>query len=269
MNPIYCSTGTFVGRINGRDHTLITKYGNQIQADGFEFLMMSVWYNDLTAILQNITSFGFSFPVFHADKGIGDQISFASNDTLQTAKELMLKNCEAACMLNSEKIVVHPWGIPASDEKIDFICEHIGELLQIAQSYHLDLLLENCCCKFHSPFENLKRITSMYPELGIIIDTRPAHFHRELETITADSDFIQKFVRHIHINDYCGGYKEWEALHPILHPGKGTVDFSSFFKQLRTAGYSGSFTLEAPSMRENTVAYEEINQNLDFIRKRI
>ena len=53
MNPIYCSTGAFVGRINGRDHTLITKYGNQIQADGFEFLMMSVWYNDLTAILQN------------------------------------------------------------------------------------------------------------------------------------------------------------------------------------------------------------------------
>jgi len=268
-HPIYCSTGVFVGRINNRDHTLLTRFGEKLGADGFEFLVMSVWYDAFAQILQEVKATGFSFPVLHSDKGIGDQLSFADPSTLQTALDLMKKNCEAAAFLGAKKIVVHPWGIPRSDESFDYICTHIGDLLTIAKEYGLDLLLENCCCKFHSPYKNLKQICKMHPDVGVIIDTRPAQFHRELPEICRDFDLIQNHVRHVHINDYHGGYMQWDALQPILHPGKGDVDFDAFFSSFKDAGYTGSFTLEAPSMRADTVAVDEINRNLDFIRTRI
>ena len=181
---------------------------------------------------------------------------------------MMKRNCEAAAFLGAKKIVVHPWGIPKSDEFLKSIQESVGTLLEIARSYHLDLLLENCCCIHNSPFENLKKICALYPDLGVIIDTRPGQFHRELPKICSDTEFICKHVRHIHINDYHGGYMQWDALQPILHPGVGDVDFDAFFSSFRAAGYEGSFTLEAPSMRSDTVAFNEINRNLDFIRNK-
>jgi len=268
-NPIYCSTGVFVGRINNRDHTLISRFGSKIKADGFELLIMSVWYEKLRTILHDLMLSDLHFPVLHADKGIGDSLSFADKNSFYSAIDLMKINCEAAAYLGAEKIVVHPWGIPKSDEHFSYICEYMGSILNIAKEYNLSLLLENCCCIHNSPFENLKRICSQYPDIKVIIDTRPAQFHRELSTICQDTSFLHNKVEHIHINDYHGGLKQWEALQPILHPGKGDVDFKQFFDGLKKVSYSGSITLEAPSMREDHVAIDEINNNLSFIRNGI
>ncbi len=269
MNPVFCSTGTFVGRINNRDHSLLLRYGEKIEADGFELLIMSVWYDRLSEILNDIYASGFKIPVVHCDKSIGDLLSFGDEKTVYSAVELMKLNCESAAFLGAERVVVHPWGIPHSDLHFEHIAENLEKLISVAKSYNLDAVFENCCTKNRSPFENLKILCSFYPTLGVIIDTRPAQFHRELEKICADSDFIKNHVRHIHINDYHGGYMDWDALHPILHPGKGDINFEHFFSALLTAGYEGSFTLEAPSMRPDTVDFDEINGNLMFIREKI
>ena len=105
-----------------------------------------------------------------------------------------------------------------------------------------------------------------YPHLSVIIDTRPAQFHAELDAICSDYHFMKERVKHIHINDYHGGYMDWDALYPILPPGQGDVPFQKFFTAMGQVNYEGSYTLEAPSMRENTVAYDEINGNLQYIR---
>ena len=46
---ILCSTGTIVGRANGFDYTLISRYGSEICADGLELMMLKAYYENLTS----------------------------------------------------------------------------------------------------------------------------------------------------------------------------------------------------------------------------
>ena len=39
MNRILCPTGAVIGRPNGRDFTLLNKFREQLECDGYEFLM--------------------------------------------------------------------------------------------------------------------------------------------------------------------------------------------------------------------------------------
>ena len=43
MNRILCSTGAVIGRPNGRDITLLNKFQEQLECDGYEFLMYDTW----------------------------------------------------------------------------------------------------------------------------------------------------------------------------------------------------------------------------------
>ena len=126
--------------------------------------------------------------------------------------------------------------------------------------------MENCFCVCESPLAHLEALAGRYPRLGVILDTRPAAFHAELDAVYA-SPLWQGPVRHLHINDYAGGYKQWDAMNPIPQPGQGRIDWPAFFAALRRNRYAGSITLEAPSMRPEGVDAETLNQGLDFIRK--
>ena len=50
MNRILCSTGAVIGRPNGRDITLLNKFQEQLECDGYEFLMYDTWYEELDNI---------------------------------------------------------------------------------------------------------------------------------------------------------------------------------------------------------------------------
>ena len=50
MAKILCSTGTMIGRPNGRDYRLIEKYAPQLHCDGFEFMMYSSWYEEVDVL---------------------------------------------------------------------------------------------------------------------------------------------------------------------------------------------------------------------------
>ena len=261
----YCSTGTFIGRINGRNHRLIIDYGPQIRCDGFEFMMNDTWYDTIDTILDDVCASGLKFPVLHADKQSGDMISSLPDEEFGKCIDLWKKNMEIAARLGSEKTVCHIWGRPDSDREPMRIFERVQRLREISASYGVDLLSENNACIHGSPLEHLFDYVNLDPSFGVIIDTRAAQFHRELETI-GRCKALWGNIRHIHISDMHGDYKQWDAMYPIFGPGMGDIDFGRFFRAVVENGYDNTITLESPAMFADRVGVDTLNSYLDYIR---
>jgi sugar phosphate isomerase/epimerase len=266
VNSIFLSTGTFIGRLNRHNYKLLTEYADQLHCDGFEFLIYQAFNDNIDEIISEYRQNGINIPVVHSDKRIGDLLS--SEEDSGKALELFKHNADIALRLGAKKMVVHCWGIPDSDLRYQQIYERIGKLLEAAKSMGIDFLVENVFCAHHSPLKHLESLSRMYYNIGFIIDTRHAEFHRELES-TAKSFIWRNNVRHIHISDYKGGYMDWDARYPIPQPTNGQIDWEMFFGSVRQHGYKGTVTLEAPAMRETGVDTETLNRSLDFIRKMI
>ena len=305
INQILCSTGTFTGRKNGRNHRLVIEYGPQIECDGFEVMIFDDWYDRLDTIIRDYKANSFVCPVVHSDKGISDLISSPDgnkddgkcgcvgdlthnspgkdeikgiqNDTgnlmsgcpdkhMSKILELWKANCHFAAEIGASKIVLHPYGLPDSDKYMKKIIERIGIMMGVAMGYGLDLLVENVVCHSGSPLANCERLAAVFPTIGIIIDTRQAQFHSELEKTCKSRLWASGNIRHVHINDYFGGHMEWDHLYPIPRPGKGNVDFAAFFGHLREVGYVGTITLEDSVIREIGVDVVTLNEGLRFIK---
>ena len=94
-----------------------------------------------------------------------------------------------------------------------------------------------------------------------------APYGGELPAFFRSGLFEAGHIRHIHIGDYAGGYKKWNRLYPIPHPGEGTVDFPAFFRGLREKRYDGAMTLESPCILPDRVDTDTINRDLRWLRQ--
>ncbi|MGI5899003.1 MAG: sugar phosphate isomerase/epimerase family protein [Christensenellales bacterium] len=264
---ILLSTGAFTGRINGRNHRLAIEYMNRLECDGFELMIFEDWLEKLDEIIAEYIRSGIRIKAVHSVKSIGDAVSDPDEENWLKCRRLYAENCRAAQRLGADKLVAHIWGRPHSDRYFDIIARRCGWMKETAEAFSLDFLPENCVC-LSSPIENFERLAALIPGLGVTIDTRPAQFHRELER-TTDSPVFKNNVRHIHINDFSGGYMQWDALYPIPALGSGQVNFPIFFAALRKMGYNQTITLESPRMRPDGVDYQGLNEGLAFIRQSI
>jgi len=263
-NAVYCSTGAFIGRINGRNHRLLLEYGGALDCDGFEVMIFEDWYDHLGAVINDIRAGAAACPVIHSDKSIGDTSDGADR---QKTLDIWKMNCEFGAAIGAKRVVAHIWGYPDSDGDREYIYERCGVLKDIAAGYNLDLLVENVVCRYKNPLTHLEALARIYPDIGFIIDTRHMQFHEEAGELYRSHIWTDGNVRHIHINDYAGGYMNWDKLHPILQPGKGAVDFAALFRHLAASGYAGSLTLEAPSMLADGVDTATLNAGLGYIRR--
>lgn len=266
MNKLYCSTGAFTGRVNGRNHRFVIEYGGGLDCDGFEVMLMSDWMDELDSIAAEYKKSRLACPVIHAEKRIGNWVSDCSGSKDKLLKQIWTADCRFGKMVGAEKIVCHIWGIPDSDAHMDRISDCCGNLMKIAENYELDMVSENCFCINGSPLQHFIELTKRYPAMGITLDTRPAQFHNELSAFMDSDLFENENIRHIHINDYAGGYKDWNAMYPIPQPGKGNIDFKDFFKKLKRNSYKDSITLEAPSMLPDKIDTDTLNRSLNWIR---
>ena len=263
---IYCSTGAFLGRINGGNLRLLTEHGHHIQCDGFEFMLFPMWYETLQDVIAALRASGLRFPVLHADKSIGDAVSSAQERDFGACLDKWKINLETACALGAKKVVTHIWGVPDSDKYLARLYDRVLRLWETAQTYGLDMLSENCCCVYGSPLDHFLELLRRAPAMGFTVDTRPAQFHRELEAECAADALWHGAVRHLHISDFHGGKREWSALNPILAPGQGDVDYPAFFAHLKRVHYNETATLESPCMYPDRLDWETLNTFLDFIR---
>ena len=264
MTPIYLSTGTFTGRINGRNVRLLSDHWRRFEADGFELMVFEEMYVRMAELATLYR--GIPIRVLHADKRIGDLISHP--DGFGAARDMARVNGEFALSVGANRMVIHGWGIPESDKCPERSYERILTIDRMCREMGVEMLLENCCCVEEDPLTHFGRLSEMDGDIHFIVDTRPAQFHRELKETLQSPVFAQR-VRHMHINDYAGGYKDWKSLYPIPQPGKGDIDWDMVFSCLRNVGYGGTVTLEAPSMMAEGVDDATLNGTLRFLRNNL
>lgn len=265
---ILCSTGALIGRPNNRDFRLLEKFSEELTCDGFEFMMFDSWYERRNEIIKYLQGIDLSIPVMHCEKQVGEILS-GGKETLKKALELFEINCEMAQALGAEKLVVHLWDGYTSDSSFGNNLEAYGTLAETADKYGVMILVENVVCNVESPMAHWCQLAERYPEIHFVFDTKMAAFHQE-ETLLYEPAYEwlwrNRHIRHYHVNDYAGGYKEWEKL-KTLPIGRGNVDFDRFFDFIRKIGYDETFTVEATAFDWNgLVDTEMLNGCFDKIR---
>lgn len=268
MNRVLCSTGTMIGRPNGRDITLLGRYKDYIECDGFEFLMYDTWYDRLDDIRRYMSGLDALIPSFHVEKSVGELISRNEPGDTKKSLELFEINCRLAQELGSSKLVLHLWNGIHSDKDIAHNINCYRYLRDISDKFGLMLTVENVVCNHKDPMSNIKSLSDAYPEALFTFDTKMAQFHSQLDRLYDESsNWLAKRIRHVHANDYSGGYMDWSNL-KTKHIGQGTVDFKSFFRFMKTIGYTGDFTVEATSFDQSgDIDIESLNKSLNAVRK--
>lgn len=255
------STGSFVTRRNGRDHTLIPKVAPLLRCDGLELMMYDTWYEKIDQVAAALS--GLTVPVVHCDKMVGEKISLGDPVTaLADFKE----NCRLARLVGAEKLVLHLWnGIP-SDWHFERNLNAFGDLWRVAEAEGLLLTVENVVCGKGSPLARMAELQQRYPFARFTFDTKMAAFHRELDAAyePVNGWLWQGPVAHIHINDFGGGYKDWANIR-VLHPGEGWIDLPRAAAFLKEVGYEGTVTSEAGAiLPDGTPDLNRINRTLDY-----
>lgn len=271
LKGVLCSTGTMITRFNGRDPRLLRGFFPQLHADGAELIIYPSWdgiLEEYVAAVKAISKdIGMNIPVLHADKRIGELLSLGSDEQLKEAGERFKNNCEIARELGAELIVLHLWGGQASDYHIERNISVLGDYLDIARKHGLTLTVENVVCGDRTPLTHLKTIMKEYPDALFTVDTKMAEFHQELPATLACDELWDGRVKHLHVNDYGGGLKDFSDLR-VLHMGDGHVDFKPFIEKVRESGYHGWATVESTSVRpDGSVDFEKLNGTLDRVRE--
>ena len=275
MAEILCSTGALIGKPNNRDYHILQKLADQLQCDGYEFMMYSSWYEEWEILADYLAGLNLHMPVVHCDKRIGEAIS-QGEDIAETDSEAMGKfriNCELAQRIGANALVLHLWGGMASDRDFDNHLKAYPILRDTANGYGLDLLVENVVCNRENPMKHLCQLAKEYPEIGFVWDTKMAAFHQE-EALLYQQEYAwlwqQGHIRHYHVNDYGGGYMDWGSTigRAVLPIGAGHVDFDAFFRFIQRTEYDRSFTVEATAFdSDGLVNVDMLNQCFERIRE--
>ena len=264
---ILCSTGAFVGRPNGRDPRLIEAYWPRLRCDGLEFMMYETWYPKAEAIARMLRLSGIPIPTMHVDKDVGNRLSRdAAGDTRAAIDEFKI-NCDMAAEIGAKLLVLHLWGNADSDRHIAHNYDILDKLYAIAGGRGLRLTVENVVCGILDPMTHMAEIAARWPEAAFTVDTKMCAFHRQLGLLSDPGwRYMWRHIRHLHINDYGGGYRDFSALR-TLFLGEGHVDFDAFFAEAAREGYAGAFTCECTAVRpDGAVDLDRLNASLMKVR---
>lgn len=274
MAEILCSTGALIGKANNRDYHILQNLAGQLECDGYEFMMYSSWYGEWKTLADYLVGLGLHMPVMHCDKRIGEAISQGENvaEADSEAVEKFRINCELARRIGAKALVLHLWGGRASDQHFDYNLQAYPRLQAVASDYGLDLMMENVVCNKENPLKRLGQLAEAYPQVHFVWDTRMAAFHQE-ETLLYQQDYAwlwqQDHIRHYHVNDYGGGYMDWERFLGVAEPiGTGHINFDAFFQYIHRIGYDSSFTVEATAVGvDGSVDVGMLNRCFERVRE--
>lgn len=266
MSTILCSTGAIIGRPNNRDYRLLENFSRRLACDGYEFMMYDTWYGDTLSLVRTLQSLNLHIPVMHCEKQIGEAVSKGEFDE---AFRRFGINCAIAGELGASKLVMHLWDGLTSDAYFDNNLKAYSVLREKADRHGIDLLIENVVCNQEDPLKHWYTLKEAYPDIHFIFDTKMAAFHGQLDLLYAEEYawlWKEDHIRHFHVNDYAGGYKEWAKLR-TLPIGQGHVDFEKFFAFLKKIGYAGTFTVESTAFDSSgAVDTDMLNRQFDYIR---
>lgn len=270
MSKILCSTGALIGRPNGRDYKMLRTLSKQLDCDGFEFMMYSSWYEEVDELKNSLREMELCIPVMHCEKHIGESISKGGQEELADAYRRFAINCDIAQSIGAKKLVIHLWDGQTSDSNFSSNLAAYSHLWDKAQECELDLLVENVVCNVENPMKHWCELHDEYPDIHFIFDTKMAAFHAQLDLLyEPEYDWLwkEKHIRHYHVNDYAGGYMDWQNLR-TLPIGKGNVDFTRFFDFINKIGYEDTFTVESTAFNsEGAIDVEMLNNQFVYMRE--
>jgi len=267
MHRILCSTGALIGRPNGRDYHLLADCDKRLACDGFELMMYDSWYEKVDELAAFLRERSLRIPVMHCEKRIGESISRRAAGDWDEAFCRFEVNCQLAAFLGARLMVMHLWDGLLSDTKFENNLEAYAVLRRIAARHGVVLTVENVVCAADDPMTHFRSILERDAAAAFTWDTKMAAFHGQTESAYApENRFLWAHIRHLHINDYAGGYRDWDNLR-TLHVGKGSIDFERLFFFLKTIGYQGDYTVEATSfLPDGVIRWEELNETFSKIR---
>ena len=262
-NPIYASTGAFLGLANGYNHRILKEIAPKIKCDGFEFMIYSAWYSDFERTINEVAGYGLNIPVVHFDKSIGILLAENTEQGIAEAKEEFSLNVWAAKRLGAKKAVFHLWGGQNSDLFVHRSVAFLPEFYRECEDAGVELLIENIPSRYNGAYFNLRTVREAYEGASYIYDTRFGEFHAEHELMMRPGTWER--VHHIHVSSFeRGTNKHWGLLRPILHPGEGSLDF--FGLVARMPEYRHSVTLESPVLsKEGKIDLEKLNSSLSAL----
>lgn len=269
MHQVLCSTGALIGRPNGRDFRLLATCVDRLKCDGFEFMMYDTWYEKTDELCRFLKELSISIPVMHCEKHIGEAISRRGPGDWEEAMKRFLINCQMAAFLGADRLVIHLWDGLTSDRHFENNLAAYGLLAEQAGKHGLMLLVENVVCTHRDPLTHWRALNEEYPDVSFILDTKMAAFHGQMTEICAEENewlWKNKRIRHLHVNDYAGGYLDWQNL-KTLHIGRGKIDFKRFFDFLKQGNYAGDYTVEATSfIPDGIIRWQDLNESFARLR---
>ncbi|GGL81684.1 hypothetical protein GCM10011575_44960 [Microlunatus endophyticus] len=241
---------------------MITDGMRRLDGTSFEVIFYSTWFDAAVEIADQIAATGAPTPVLHAEKSIGP--AFASDSGHEIAFDRFAVNCRFARAIGAKLMVLHLWGLPDSDRRLDRNLAALTRLLDIAESYDLTLSIETLLCAVGTPLDAVVRCRTVDQRAGITLDTAFLAMHDQLGAAVTD-DRLWPGVDHVHLKDYADPGQGWGTSY--LHPGQGKLDLSAMINGLHTRGYTGTVTLEAHALRDDdTPDTARIEESLDWIR---
>lgn len=283
MRKLFASTGTMVARVNNYNYPRALREIRSLYddglCDGLELMMLVHYYDKADAVIGEVRASCVPAEVIHCEKEIGTMLSDAGKlqadgdrdgaERLSSdALELFRRNCMFAERLMIPRMVLHLWGGFASDTNIEYNISKLGELEAIAKRHGTRLLIENIPSQKSDPLTNWHALLPHLGESGFIFDTRFGCLHAQSADILTDGA-LTPLIEHVHISDFGGGYREFKALRPILHPGEGNVDFDEIARLLDAFGYSGTITLESPVCIGEELDIPKLRRTLAYLREKL
>lgn len=161
-----------------------------------------------------------------------------------SVKEALI-SLETAVELGATKVCVHPGyvtglGRHVLEMCVSFAMESLERLASKADALGLPFCLENMLprTKFLSRPDEFAPVLARFPEMKMTLDVGHAFIAGGQKVIGA---FIERFgprIAHVHLNDNLG---RDDAHLPL---GVGAIDFTQVIRELKAAGYAGTFTFE-------------------------
>ena len=287
MNKILCSSGAILGKANHNDYRLLGQFAKELSCDGFELMIGRSWYSQLDEMIETVKSFGLCIPVIHSNKMLGEYLcgmtrtfengafqeyfmtDAEEQELYDKGTELFKLNLKAAKELQAEKCVLHLWNGVPSDRRLDNNIKRFGAWKKMADEAGVDLLVENVICNVNDPLSNMNRVADAYADAHFVYDTKMAEFHGQTLKLFEEPNLRllkEGRIKHLHINDYGGGYKDWSNM-AVLPIGRGHVDFDAFFEGIFAYGYDGDFTVETTALAaDGTIDFAMLNECFERIR---
>ncbi len=250
----------------------IVEIAPELQVDGIEVMIYGSWYGRLDDVADHLARTGIATPVTHGEKSIGPDL--VADDSIHRDRALQRfdDNCRFTARIGADRVVLHLWGLPDADSRIDHQLEALPTLLDIADRHGVMLAVEAIPCVVHDPLTLIHRVVETDGRARVALDTEFLAVHGQLdEVFAADWLWEPGIVAHVHVKEYDGDIVDpATGRRRYLHPGEGQIGFDRWFERLCHRGYHQAISLESPiAADDGSVNVESANDHLRRLRAQV